>query len=108
MESEDENAGIYEQLILKILKDRAHIGATREVFFTAIRGVNYDHLRRDLASLEENGFITIEWLSLDRFEAYITESGEAQLEALRQAIIENQRIIEESNKEDESPEYKTQ
>jgi hypothetical protein len=79
----------YEQLILSILQEWAHIGATREIFFTAIRGVRFDDLKRDMVSLQEKGFIQIDWLDLDRFEAYITESGQSHLEFLRSQGIDN-------------------
>ncbi len=78
-----EEAGELESLILNILHDWAHMGATREIFFTAIRGVRFDDLKHDLKTLEKKGFIRIDWLDLDRFEAYITESGLSHLESLK-------------------------
>jgi hypothetical protein len=100
-EAEEEEKGFtYEQLILSILQEWAHMGATREIFFTAIRGVRFDDLKRDMVSLQEKGFIMIDWLDLDRFEAYITESGQSHLEFLRSQGIENSEPEKENQEED--------
>ncbi len=99
-EEAEEERFVYEQLILSILHDWAHIGATREVFFNAIRGVRFDDLKHDLKTLEEKGFILIEWLDLDRFEAYITETGQSHLEFLKSQGIDNSEPGKENHEEE--------
>lgn len=99
-EEGEEKGFTYEQFILSILQEWAHMGATREIFFTAIRGVRFDDLKRDLVSLDEKGFIKIDWLDLDRFEAYITESGESHLEFLRSDVTDDSEPEKENYEEE--------
>jgi len=66
--------------ILLVCKAWGHRGSTREAFYKEIRGLNYSHLKDSLASLENKGYITMEWIDFDRFFAYITPEGEAYLD----------------------------
>ena len=56
-------------------------GATREIFYKNIKGLNYAHMKVVLNSLEKKGYVTIEWIDFDRFFAYITPEGEKYLDA---------------------------
>ena len=66
--------------LLLICKSWGYRGATREVFYKNIKGLNYHYMKEILLSLEESGFVTLEWVDPDRFNAYITQEGETYLE----------------------------
>ncbi len=77
---EDSEAIKLEGSILLICKAWGYRGTTREIFYKEIKGLNFSHMKVALASLEEKGFITMEWIDYDRFFAYITPEGEAYLD----------------------------
>jgi hypothetical protein len=75
--------------ILMIMKVWGTKGITREILYDTIRGLKHDPMKKTMVSLESRGYVTIEWLDLDRFFAYITESG---LEYLDTIIGESDEI----------------
>ncbi len=77
---EDQETIKLEISILLISRHWAHRGATREIFYKEIKGLNFSHMKEVLASLEEKGCITLEWIDYDRFFAYITPEGEVYLD----------------------------
>ena len=77
---EDQEAIKLEVSILLICEAWGHRGATREILYKDIKGLNFSHMKDALASLEEKGFITIEWIDFDRFFSYITPEGKAHLD----------------------------
>lgn len=78
---EDESDDL-EETILRILHKWGYRGVTRETFYNSIHGLNYEELKVALVSLEEGGFVEIEWTGLDSFLAEITESGVERLKSL--------------------------
>ena len=66
--------------LLLTCKAWGYRGATREIFYKNIKGLNYSHMKVVLAGLEEKGYVTLEWIDFDRFFAYITPEGEEYLD----------------------------
>jgi len=79
MEEESEEMKMKGSLLL-ICKSWGYRGATREIFYKNIKGLNYNHMKEALTSLEESGHVTLEWTDYDRFFAYITPEGEEYLD----------------------------
>lgn len=77
---EEQDAADMEGSLLLICKAWGYRGATREIFYKNIKALNYNTMKDALASLEEKGFVTLEWVDYDRFFAYITPEGEAYLD----------------------------
>ena len=77
---EDEEVKKMEGSLLLICKSWGYRGATREIFYQSIKGLNYNFMKEILSNLEEKGHVTIEWVDYDRFFAYITPEGEAYLD----------------------------
>lgn len=76
----DEEAVKMEGSLLLVCKAWGYRGATREIFYKNIKALNYNHLKQVLTTLEQKGFVTMEWVDFDRFFAYITPEGEAYLD----------------------------
>jgi len=84
--------------IVNLVAKRGHIGATREDFFTEVRGLVYEKLEETLLALEREGFIKIEWMGPNKFLVMITEKGselvkdmyEKKLDSYRKRIEEQQ------------------
>ena len=66
--------------LLLTCKAWGYRGATREIFYKNIKGLNFSHLKGMLVTLEEKGYVTMEWIDYDRFFAYITPEGEEYLD----------------------------
>ena len=77
---ENQDDATMEGSLLLTCKAWGYRGVTREIFYKNIKGLNYSHLKDVLASLEEKGYITMEWIDFDRFYAYITPEGEEYLD----------------------------
>ncbi len=77
---EDPEAIKMEGSLLLICKSWGYRGATREIFYKSIKGLNFNYMKDIVTSLEGKGFITLEWVDFDRFNAYITPEGEAYLD----------------------------
>ncbi len=86
--------------IVNLVAKRGHIGATREDFFTEVRGLVYENLEETLLALEREGFIKIEWMGPNKFLVMITEKGsqlvkdmyEKKLDSYRKRIEEQQGV----------------
>ncbi len=61
--------------ILLIVAKRGYTGADREVLFHNIRGIRYIQLEEEILSLENGGFITVEWVGPSNFTVSITPEG---------------------------------
>lgn len=61
--------------ILSLTAKRGVIGATREDFFRAIRGLRYEDLEEAIGLLERESYIQIEWTGPNRFILTVTEKG---------------------------------
>ena len=61
--------------IINLVAKRGYIGATREDFFTDVRGLVYEDLEKNLLSLERDDYIKIEWTGPNKFLVQITEKG---------------------------------
>lgn len=61
--------------MLQILAKRGYRGADREAFFQNIRGMRYNQLEMEILSLEQEGYISINWVGPSNFAASITQSG---------------------------------
>jgi DNA-binding PadR family transcriptional regulator len=61
--------------IINLVAKRGHIGATREDFFTEVRGLVYESLEENLLSLEREDIIKIEWTGPNKFLVQITQKG---------------------------------
>jgi len=80
--------------IINLVARRGHIGATREDFFTEIRGLVYEDLEEAILALEREDYIKIEWMGPNKFLIMISEKGsqlvkeeyEKRLEAYRKRI----------------------
>gem|GEM_PF-6240030 len=68
--------------ILMIMKVWGDKGITREILYDEIRGLRHDPMKNTMVSLEKRGYVSIEWLDMDRFFAYITESGLEYLDSI--------------------------
>ncbi len=79
MEEDPETINMEGSLLL-ICKAWGYRGATREIFYKNIKALNYNYLKVVLNSLEQKGFVTLEWIDYDRFFAYITPEGEVFLD----------------------------
>ena len=90
IENEEDDREL-EMMILDLINDWGYRGVTREIFYKAMPGIGYDTLKKMLADLEERGLIKMEWLDLDRFEAYITGTG---LEYLKSPPSEDELVAE--------------
>jgi DNA-binding PadR family transcriptional regulator len=61
--------------VLSVVARRGYLGASREDFFSEIRGVQYRALEDELRALEEEGNIEIEWTGPNKFIVTITSQG---------------------------------
>ncbi len=61
--------------ILLIVAKRGYTGADREVLFHNIRGIRYNQLEEEILSLENGGYITVEWVGPSNFTVSITPEG---------------------------------
>ncbi|UCD92632.1 MAG: hypothetical protein JSV43_01535 [Methanobacteriota archaeon] len=61
--------------VLSVVARRGYLGASREDFFSEIRGVQYKALEQELRALEGEGHINIEWTGPNKFIVTITEQG---------------------------------
>lgn len=61
--------------ILLIVAKRGYTGADREVLFHNIRGIRYNQLEEEILSLENVGYITVEWVGPSNFTVSITPEG---------------------------------
>ncbi len=85
---------------MNMVAKRGHIGATREDFFTEIRGLVYEDLEESILSLEREGFIKIEWMGPNKFLILISEKGsqivkeeyEKRLETYRKRVEEQSAV----------------
>ncbi|MFQ6060440.1 MAG: hypothetical protein ACE5KV_03965 [Thermoplasmata archaeon] len=85
--------------ILSVVARRGYLGASREDFFTEIRGVQYKALEDGLKALEEDGNIEIEWTGPNKFIVTITPQGsqliseeyKKRLEAYEEKIREQEQ-----------------
>ena len=77
---EDQDDATMEGSLLLTCKAWGYRGATREVFYKNIKGLKFSSLKGMLVSLEEKGYVTLEWIDFDRFFAYITPEGEEYLD----------------------------
>ncbi len=86
--------------IVYLVAKRGHIGATREDFFTEIRGLIYEDLEESILRLEREEYIKIEWLGPNKFLCMIKERGsqlvkdeyEKRLDAYRKRIEEQKDV----------------
>ena len=85
MEEDSESIQMEGSLLLTC-KAWGYRGATREIFYKNIKGLNYSHMKEVLAGLEEKGYVTMEWIDFDRFFAYITPEGEEYLDKWLMAL----------------------
>ena len=72
--------------LLLTCKAWGYRGATREIFYKNIKGLNFSHLKGMLVTLEEKGLVRMEWIDFDRFFAYITPEGEEYLDKWLMAL----------------------
>ena len=77
---DDPETIMMEGSLLLTCKAWGYRGATREIFYKNIKGLNNTHMKKVLASMEEKGYVTMEWIDFDRFFAYITPEGEEYLD----------------------------
>lgn len=61
--------------ILLIVAKRGYTGADREVLFHNIRGIRYTQLEEEILSLENGGYIGVEWVGPSNFTVSITPEG---------------------------------
>lgn len=61
--------------ILLIVAKRGYTGADREVLFHNIRGIRYTQLEEEILSLENGGYINVEWVGPSNFTVSITPEG---------------------------------
>lgn len=61
--------------VLSVVARRGYLGASREDFFSEIRGVQYRALEEELRTLENEGTIEIEWTGPNKFIVTITPQG---------------------------------
>ncbi len=61
--------------ILLIVAKRGYTGADREVFFHSIRGIRYSDLEKEVQGMENDGYISIEWVGPSNFTVTITPKG---------------------------------
>ena len=81
--------------VLSVVARRGYLGASREDFFSEIRGVQYRALEDELRALEDEGNVEIEWTGPNKFIVTITPQG-------------NQMVNEEYKKRLESYEQKVE
>lgn len=61
--------------VLNTAAKRGYFGASREDFFTEMRGVRYKELETAVKGLEADGLVTVEWTGPNKFVVNITEKG---------------------------------
>ena len=88
--------------VLNTAAKRGYYGASREDFFTEIRGVKYKELENAVKSLESDGLVSVEWTGPNKFVVNITEKGnetvtseyEKRLAAYEQKIADQKASME--------------
>lgn len=61
--------------ILNIVAKRGRMGASKEFFFSMIKGIAFDTLRSYIEELERKGYLRVNWSGSSDFIAYATETG---------------------------------
>lgn len=61
--------------VLNTAAKRGYFGASREDFFSEIRGVRYKELEDAVLFLQKQGFVEVEWTGPNKFVVNITEQG---------------------------------
>lgn len=85
--------------VLSVVARRGYLGATREDFFSEIRGVQYKALEEELRALESEGHIEVEWTGPNKFIVTTTPQG-SQIAA--DEYKERMKKYEEKVKEQEA------
>ena len=62
--------------ILSLLARGGHVGIKKAEFFEALKGVSYTELERELAALERDGLIRINWMGPADFTVLVTPLGD--------------------------------
>jgi len=65
--------------ILRLVVKRGYLGASRDDFFGAIKGVSYKELEGEIMELEKEGYITLAWIGDTNFIATTTEKGKESI-----------------------------
>jgi small GTP-binding protein len=65
----------FEWEVLGVIAQRGRLGASKEMFFAAMKGIRFDALKINLDSLERKGYIRVKWSGTSSFLAYVTEEG---------------------------------
>ncbi|UCD93161.1 MAG: GTP-binding protein [Methanobacteriota archaeon] len=73
----DEKEGVMrkEWEILDAIAKRGKLGASKEYFFTHMRGIGFDTLKSYIERLEEKGFLRVSWTDASNFIAFATDAG---------------------------------
>lgn len=61
--------------ILDTIVKRGKLGASKEYFFTTMKGIAFDTLRSYVDRLEEKGYLRVTWNDATSFIAFATEAG---------------------------------
>jgi hypothetical protein len=75
---DDEYSGAVDDFqwqVLNTAAKRGYFGASREDLFSEIRGVRYKELEEAVKTLEDDGYVKVEWTGPNKFVVNITESG---------------------------------
>ncbi|MFQ6061137.1 MAG: Rab family GTPase, partial [Thermoplasmata archaeon] len=73
----EENEKILRQQweILSATAQRGRFGASKEFFFTTMKGIGFDTLKFHVEELEKKGYLKVVWNDPTNFVAYATEAG---------------------------------
>jgi DNA-binding PadR family transcriptional regulator len=85
--------------VLRAVAKRGYVGASREDLFQEIRGVAYEDLEGALRTLEEEGYVTMEWTGPNTFVAAVTEKGSVYARDEYERRIEGYRKQVEEEKD---------
>jgi DNA-binding PadR family transcriptional regulator len=81
---------------LVVTAKRGFIGASREDFFSEIRGVVYADLEKCILDLEKRGYVAVEWTGPSKFIVSVTDEGNAFVkEEYKRRLEEYKRRIGE-------------
>lgn len=61
--------------ILDTIVKRGKLGASKEYFFTVMKGIGFDTLKSYVDRLEEKGFLRVRWNDVSNFIAHATGAG---------------------------------
>lgn len=82
--------------VLNTAAKRGYFGASREDFFAHIRGVRYKELEEAVKTLEQKGFVEIEWTGPNKFVVNITEKGSETVKSeYKERLKEYEKKIED-------------